>query len=236
MWIDRQIQFHAFRRFYVRVWIPKRVVIVIGSSNKLDQECFVERCLEDKILVLRRRGGGGTVVLYPGCVVVSLGCWVKQPIKYPHYFNHLNQSVIDSLVSRWTKCQDLALSGLSDISYHNRKLVGSSLFRSRRFLLYQASILVELCLPIINRYLRFPSKEPDYRQGKSHGNFLTSLQNLLQKSIPPEEIKQLLQTQIPRRIEEKLEKELEKPSKKEYEIFLRNIYKYDTFNANKISC
>jgi lipoate-protein ligase A len=58
--------------FSVRTWEPDRVAVVLGRGNSLEREVRQEACGTDGVPVLRRLGGGGAVVLSPGCVVVSL--------------------------------------------------------------------------------------------------------------------------------------------------------------------
>ena len=56
-----------------------------------------------------------------------------------------------------------------------RKVVGSSAFCGRGAFLYQASVLVELDLGLVERYLLHPSREPPYRRGRRHRDFLMNL-------------------------------------------------------------
>ncbi len=166
------------------VWVPRQPVVVLGSSNHPDTEVLEESCLADGIPILKRYGGGGTVLLYDGCVIVSVGLWVKQLYQNKLYFERLNQSVINSLSKQWPAFRDLGQRGLSDITFGDLKVAGTSLFRSRNYLLYQASILVDLNHDLINRYLKHPSKEPDYRLGRTHQDFLKGLSDFHQDATP----------------------------------------------------
>lgn len=160
---------------HAEIFVPQTTCVVLGSGNDEALEVNLEACQEGSISVMRRYGGGGTVVLYPGCVVVSLGCWVKEQFQNTLYFSLINQAVIDSLGVAWPNLNDLSQAGISDITMGDKKIAGTSLFRSRNYLLYQASLLVDLDRELVSRVLRHPTKEPDYRHGRSHGDFLTSL-------------------------------------------------------------
>jgi len=46
--------------------------------------------------------------------------------------------------------------------------------------------LLNFDIPLIDKFLRMPSKEPDYRQGRSHGDFLTNL------NLPADSVKKSL--------------------------------------------
>ena len=120
---------------------------------------------------------------YYGCVVVSAGIWVSQHFQNGHYFKLCNQSVIDALAVGCKEFEKLGQSGISDIVWTESqgsklKVAGTSLFRSRNYLLYQASIIVALDVDAINRYLKHPTKEPEYRGGRSHADFLKGLANI----------------------------------------------------------
>jgi len=196
MWIDDGILFQADQPFYLETWIPTFVKVVLGNSNQASQEVRLDACAQDGIEVLKRYGGGGTVVLYPGCVVVSLGMWMKSPYHNDSYFRGLNQALIDCLQEGTPALSAFSQDGISDVTYAGRKICGSSLFRSKQYLLFQASLLVEEGLHWIEKYLHHPSKEPAYRQGKSHGDFVTFLDR--HAALTPEQVKTQLEIHLPR--------------------------------------
>ncbi|MEZ4742592.1 MAG: hypothetical protein R3B45_09115 [Bdellovibrionota bacterium] len=178
MWIDDQILERSAENYALRIWRPENSVVILGSGNKADLECNLNHCQKDQIEILKRYGGGGTVLLHSGCAIISFGCWVRYHYKNDLYFDKMNSAVINCLQSRWPSLRHLTQEGISDIAYNHQKICGTSLFRSRNYLLYQASILVEDRIDFINRYLSHPTKEPEYRQGKSHSEFLTNLQKI----------------------------------------------------------
>ena len=61
-------------------------MVVLGNSNKSEKECYQESCEADGVPVLKRYGGGGTVVLHDGCLVVSFGFWVRDYFENDYYF------------------------------------------------------------------------------------------------------------------------------------------------------
>jgi len=178
MWIDDQILRRCEANVASAIWRPDKTVVVLGSSNKVETEVERENCLADGVEILRRYGGGGTVALYAGCVVLSLGVWVKKYFHNDLYFRLLNQAVINVLKKQVGDKVSFSQNGISDIVSGDRKFCGTSMFRSRNYLLYQASIICDLDLAIIDRYLKHPSKEPDYRGNRSHADFLVGLSEL----------------------------------------------------------
>ena len=67
--------------------------------------------------------------------------------------------------------------GISDITIGNRKILGSSMHRRENRLVYHAVLNIGEDPSIFERYLRHPSREPDYRLSRPHGEFVTSLQD-----------------------------------------------------------
>ncbi len=178
MWIDDQILEQHREPLTLGTWVPDRATVVLGSSNDPASECRPESCAGDEVAILRRYGGGGTVVLYPGCVVVSIGCWVAEHFHNNRYFKLLNAAVNNCLHSNFKFNSPLTQAGISDLVSRDKKFGGTSLFRSRNYLLYQASLIVDCDFEMIEKYLAHPSREPDYRRGRNHRDFLTGLANL----------------------------------------------------------
>jgi lipoate---protein ligase len=185
MWIDNQILALHKNQTAIKMFVPNDPLVVLGSSNNEELEVNLENCKRLGIDVTRRYGGGGTVVLYPGCVVVSVGTWVSEPYKNDIYFRSINQAVINALAIEWPLLKNLSQSGISDIVFDQKKIAGTSLFRSRNYLLYQASVIIDLDLSLVENCLRHPSKEPDYRKGRKHADFLTSLNQILGHKTTP---------------------------------------------------
>lgn len=174
MWIDDIVLKECTEPLTVKIWVPEKPIVVLGRSNDADREVNVEVCRRDAVDVYKRIGGGGTVLLHSGCLVVSVGCWVREFYHNDRYFRLLNQAIISCIESRETELK-LSQKGYSDIVLNDRKIAGTSLFRSRNYLLYQASILIDLKIETIEKYLQHPSLEPEYRQGRSHRDFLMGL-------------------------------------------------------------
>jgi lipoate-protein ligase A len=56
-----------------------------------------------------------------------------------------------------------------------RKVLGASLRQTSKLVLYLGVFLVDDAVPLMERYLAPPSREPDYRQGRGHAAFCTHL-------------------------------------------------------------
>ncbi len=62
-----------------------------------------------------------------------------------------------------------------DIREHAKKVSGNALRVRRHGVLYHGTLLDAFDLGLISRVLRHPPREPDYRGGRNHGEFLATL-------------------------------------------------------------
>ena len=160
------------------------------------------------------------MLLYPGCVVFSFGAWVQHLYHNDQYFEGINRGVIACLEAGFpTLGGKLAQQGISDLAYEGRKVCGSSLFRSKQYLLFQASLLVDDGLAWIETYLKHPSKEPNYREGRSHRDFVTFLGT--QISMTSLQIQTHLEIHLPRFLRAALQEELVEPDATHIPYLLR---------------
>jgi len=161
---------------FVSVYRQSAIEVVHGPSCRRPvDEIYLDRCDNDGIPVIERRGGGGTVVLAPGMVVtIVVG---QRIVTHPAttYFKRIHDVMIGILER--IGIRGIEKSGISDLSLHDRKILGSSLYMGTNppFFYYQSSLLVAPDLSLFEKYLRYPPREPDYRRKRSHGSFCTSL-------------------------------------------------------------
>jgi len=157
-----------------RAWQEAELCAVLGKSCKSERDLVEDAIAEDGLMVHRREGGGGTVVLAPGMVIIAVSAHVNQPFGNKRYFQ-----LIQEPIQEYLEIQGLPgveQSGLSDLSWQGRKILGSSLRRKSSMLLYQAVLLVQADRALFERYLQHPPKEPDYREGRSHQDFTITLE------------------------------------------------------------
>lgn len=220
--IDRRIIAACRQKICLQVWSPDHDIVVLGNSERADAACYQERCAMQNIPVLKRKGGGGAVVLHPHCIIVSLGLWVRHYFHNMHYFARINAAVIDSLAVYRSALADLRHRGISDIAWGECKVAGTSIFRSRNYLLYQASLLYRAEVDKISALLPHPPREPDYREGRTHAEFLCGLADIVSDS-KQEEIGAVLRRELPRVIAHLLAEELIEPPAEQREELLRRV-------------
>lgn len=155
-----------------RVWEAAGPAVVLGRGTP-EREVRADACAADGVPVLRRPGGGGAVVLAPGCLVVTVAAVVERELDVGGYLGRIAAFLADALAG--LTGLPLAVRGTGDLCLGDRKVLGSSLFRRRRLLFYGASLLHSMDLTLVDRYLGHPGREPAYRRGRPHAEFLTTL-------------------------------------------------------------
>ena len=160
----------------VRVFEPRDIRLVVGRNQDPERELICAHARDDGVPIHRRQTGGGAVVLAPGTVVVA----VRMPqdvIGTDIYFSRINAHlgrVIRSLTGQTPQCRghgDLAL--VHDGT--ERKILGASLRQARGQVFYLGVFLVADLVPLMERLLQAPSRQPDYRHDRSHGDFCVGL-------------------------------------------------------------
>lgn len=159
----------------LRIWEPKGPCIVLGRSNIAKKELYFKQCVKDGVSVQRRAGGGGTVYIDKGVVIITITKTVDNHYENEKYFKKINDIICNSLEKIGVK--NLCQNGISDICINDRKLMGSSMYRSESMIFYQGSLLVDTDISKIEKYIRHPSKAPDYRNKRAHKDFLITLRN-----------------------------------------------------------
>ena len=180
-----------------RVYEPSGVQIVLGAGGKAERELYLDRVEMDGIPVLRRKGGGGTVVLSPGQIVVVLAKRVSTRFNNVKFMREINRWIMDALTS--AGIDGIEHAGISDLTVDKRKILGSSLYRRKYILFYQSSLLVDNDKRLFDRYLKFPNRVPDYRSGRGHTEFCTSLAEegyVLSLSLMAERITETIKRRI----------------------------------------
>ncbi|MFN3412919.1 MAG: biotin/lipoate A/B protein ligase family protein [Thermoanaerobaculum sp.] len=157
----------------VRALPVREVAVVLPRSRDPHREVYLQNCERDHVPVVRRPSGGGAVVLAPGVVTVSALAPLTGPRNTSQLFTRFCGLVSHAL--QRLEVPPLQLRGVSDLCLGDRKVVGSSLRLLLKTVLFQASVLVDADLSLLDRYLPFPSRAPDYREGRPHRDFVTTL-------------------------------------------------------------
>jgi len=167
--------FYNSNSFDVSVWIPDKSYIVLGRANNIDSSVFKENAIIDGVEILKRPSGGETVILSPKTVVISVKLKVDDVLKTHTFFHKINKKIIEALDG--FNIKDLRMNGISDISIGQKKILGSSIYRYKQTVFYHAVLNISEPIETFERYLKHPKREPEYRKGRNHNEFVTSLKN-----------------------------------------------------------
>ena len=171
----------------LRFWQPPDYFVVLGHSSKIDSDIDVPSCRANCIPIFRRCSGGGTVLQGPGCLDYSLILRIdhRGPLQG---ISQTNSFVLESLKRALEPLigPGVEIQGQSDLAFGTRKFSGNAQYRKRRFLLFHGTFLLDFDIPLMDRLLAIPSKQPPYRQNRSHGDFVTNLH------LPPGRVKEAL--------------------------------------------
>jgi lipoate-protein ligase A len=114
------------------------------------------------------------VVLDPGNVIVSVVLPVTGIGGNKKHFARLSAWLIAGLAQ--IGFEEITPNGISDLVLGDRKVAGSCIYRSKEILYYSASLLVAPEVELMERYLEHPPREPEYRRGRSHADFVRGLE------------------------------------------------------------
>jgi lipoate-protein ligase A len=161
-----------------RMYRPNSVCIVLGKGSKPELELNLDAIRKDGIPLVRRKGGGCSVVLDPGNRVISCVLPVEGIKNSRAYFDLLTRQII-----HWLEKEGLAgvhQAGISDLAIGDRKIGGAAIYRTKDILYYSTTLLLDADLALIDRYLKHPPREPAYRKGRTHLDFVANAGNHLQ--------------------------------------------------------
>ncbi len=159
----------------LRIWEPTEYFVVLGRSNRAESEVNVEFCRTERIPILRRSSGGGTVLLGPGCLCYTLAL----PLAEIHRASGIAR-VTTELMERTaaglrTELTDVSVLGTSDLVWNGRKFSGNAQRWLRKAFIHHGTLLHNFDLEKLSRALAHPSRQPDYRQARPHAEFVTNL-------------------------------------------------------------
>lgn len=158
---------------HTRVYTLPQPVVVLGRGSKPAVELHLDACLADGVPLLRRRGGGCAVVLDPGNVIVATARPAAGIGGNQAHFDRLTDWLVEALAALGHP--GVRKRGISDLALGDRKVGGSCIYRRKGALLFSASLLVHPDLDAVERYLAHPPREPDYRRGRGHREFIGRL-------------------------------------------------------------
>jgi lipoate-protein ligase A len=155
----------------------------------VQKEVEVSACRERGIPILRRTSGGAAIVAGPGCLMyaVVLSYRLRPELKdigRAHRF--VLGRLADVLQLLLGESTSVHCDGTSDLVFAPSgtlvggsptllKFSGNSMRAKRTHLLYHGTLLYGFDLSLVDSCLRMPPRQPCYRAGRSHSEFVTNL-------------------------------------------------------------
>jgi len=165
-----------------RTWHCTHLAVVLGLSQKADTEVHTSLCREQGIPILKRASGGGAVVLGPGTLQYAFALPYKLSPELSDINGaklYCNRLLIDALpATPGLSCDD---SG--DLTVHQRKVSGVALRRRRNAMLLHGTLLINADLELIDRILKHPSREPEYRGHRRHRDFIANFGDVCERDL-----------------------------------------------------
>jgi lipoate---protein ligase len=159
----------------LRVWEWPRPAVVLGSGCKIADDVEADACRADGVPVLRRSSGGGTVLLGKGCLLFSLVLDTTKATELGDVRRSYAAILARVTRSLLPEAAGAEVCGISDLAIGGRKFSGNAQQRKQRYILHHGTLLYSFDTSVVARYLCLPPRQPEYRGGRPHSQFLTNL-------------------------------------------------------------
>jgi len=170
----------------LRFWEPLEHFAVLGYSNRSEENVNLNTIREDKISVLRRVSGGGTVLQGPGCLNYALILDIQNR-KYLKNIKTTNCHIMKFHAKVLSHIKSgIEYEGTTDLAMGDLKFSGNAQRRKKRFCLFHGTFLLNMNIKLMEKYLNHPADQPDYRRNRLHSEFVTNLgleANLLKENL-----------------------------------------------------
>lgn len=157
----------------LRVWESAHECVVLGQSGRAERDAHLMECRHSGVPVLRRCSGGGAVLIGPGCLNYSLVLplewnpeWRDVPLSMRWVMDRMRAAL---------RLPDLRMEGLCDLALHGFKVSGNAQRRALHAFLHHGTLLYNFDARRAARLLKEPARQPAYRAGRTHRDFLGNL-------------------------------------------------------------
>ena len=163
----------------LRFWESPTPFVALGYTNSIATETQRDQCAKLQIPILRRVSGGGTVLQGPGsfnyALILEIGAHplLATVSESNAYIMARQKNALQVLAGQLNG--EIRVQGTTDLTLDDRKFSGNAQRRKRRFTLFHGTFLLDLPLDLISQTLKIPARQPDYRQKRTHQEFLTTL-------------------------------------------------------------
>ncbi len=155
------------------LWEYRGLAVVLGRHSTL-AEVNLPALQRMGAGLLRRETGGCAVVLQPGIVCCSV--LVSGPARWPAEWQVVHER-LGELVQRSLAALGVAIGrdDWGDFRRGDRKVGGTARRDMAGAMLWHASLICDGPIERFDQLLRHPPREPAYRRGRKHSDFVDSL-------------------------------------------------------------
>ncbi len=160
----------------LRFWSSRSLFVVVGYSRSVAADVDVQRCRRDGVPILRRYSGGGTVLQGPGCLNYNL-VLRRDREKELATITGTTRAILRRHVAALSPFLTGTISreGDSDLAIDGKKFSGNAQRRLSACVQIHGTLLLDFDLRFFERYLREPDRQPEYRGGRTHRDFVANI-------------------------------------------------------------
>jgi lipoate-protein ligase A len=159
----------------LRFWWGGPPAVVMGSNEQPEQVVDAGACARLGVDVLKRSTGGGSVLQTGGVLNYSLVTPAPGNLDLKAGFRPGIELICAILAGFGILGRP---EGTSDVAVGDRKISGNAQARRWKALLVHGTLLVDFDHDLTGLVLRCPLREPAYRRGRSHRDFMVTLREL----------------------------------------------------------
>lgn len=178
----------------VRFWESEEDFVVLGRAGKVNEECLLKKCHTEGVKVIRRVSGGGTILQGRGSFNYSLILSYAKDENLKRILSSYKiilGRIAKVLQGRGIKAEFIPIS---DMAVGGRKFSGNAQARKKRHFLHHGTFLYDFDIRKVSLYLKHPPKEPAYRRGRRHEDFIANInltrgeiEESVLEAFPPDE-------------------------------------------------
>lgn len=159
----------------LRFWWGGPPAVVMGSSERPEQVVDAEACKRLGVDVIKRSTGGGSVLQTSDVLNYSLVAPAPASLDPRPGFRQGIDLVCAILAAFGVVGRQ---EGTSDVAVGDRKISGNAQARRWNAVLVHGTLLVDFDHDLADAVLKHPPREPAYRRGRTHRDFLVTLSSL----------------------------------------------------------
>lgn len=161
----------------LRFWETATPFVVLGYVCKIEDDVNRAECALRGVPILRRSSGGGTVLQAAGVLNYALILPIENGTPTENLTstnNFVMQKMRDALQPLLHEI--ISIRGITDLTLGDLKFCGNAQRRRRHWLLFHGAFLLDCDLDLMSAVLKLPPRQPDYREHRTHADFVTNLQ------------------------------------------------------------